>query len=251
MDKQESNVIRLVFERSLGASLRVGLHVTCRNMWTMLRSTWLTLLLTVICPPLYFLFAGQLDELMRQWDKDGFLHTEKATKISKTRTVRALVAMLVLLVYVGVSVFAGWMMHHQGFDLWLSATVMVLALMLFMPMDMVIMNLSYSDKPMKECFASIGKGFKQYGNLLGFHCTVSLCAIALVAMFALPFVQLIMMYDSYQSSLAMGDTVVEPSNFVLMAIITSVAGTYFILRVSTACKCMHAVLWGGMEGAKR
>ena len=125
--------------------------------------------------------------------------------------------------------------------------VALLLWLALLPIDMIVMQLSYSDSDVKACFASIVKGYRNYVQLLGFHAVVSLAALVLVALFLLPLFIMALTYNDYSTSLALGEDVTMPDSFQWLALAAYVFGTYFALHVSAACKVMHATMWGSLE----
>lgn len=247
MENLQTNEISLVAERTVSKSLRAGWHMVSGSMWTLLRSTCILQLLTIVCPPLFVLFAAQTDELMHQWRTYGFIPKEKPYLIRKQRVLRSLIACLLVLLYVLIGCGVAVALYSAlRLDVWMCACVALLIWLALLPMDMIVMQLSYSDATIKECFASLRKGYRNYSQLLAFHCVVSFAAIVLVALFLLPIGIMALTYADYSASLALGEDVSLPESFKWLVLAAYLFGMYFTLRVSVACKVMHATMWGAL-----
>ena len=249
METQEIKTFNVVEQRSEIACMRTGFRMALDNIWQQMAYSWPSIVLTILCPLFYFLFAAQLDAIFQKWMELGYLPKVKPLtlrQLTTKRLTRSLLAMLLIVLCVLLGVGFAVLAAQLGAGVWMGVAVAFLMWLLLLPVDAVVMTLSYTDEPIKSALCRIPVGARHYGMLFSFHFVVTLCALLAIALFSLPLVAVgIAQYSAILSS-AMGDEAVLPASFPLIRLSAYWISAFVVLQVVAICRTMHVLLWGSI-----
>lgn len=249
METQEIKTLNVVEQRSEIACMRTGFRMALDNIWQQMAYSWPSIVLTILCPLFYFLFAAQLDAVFQKWMELGYLPKVKPLtlrQLTTKRLTRSLLVMLLIILCVMMTVGFALLAAQLGGNVWLGAAVALLLWFILLPIDAVVMTLSYTDEPIAKAFCRIPLGARHYGMLFSFHLVVTICALLAIALFSLPLVAVGMAQYSAILSAAMGDEAVLPASFPLIRVLAYWISAFIVLQVITICRTMHVLLWGSI-----
>lgn len=254
METTGENLFQVKKERSYISCILKGNSYGFKHLGLLLRYTWPSLILTIILPlPFVFLFAAQVDALLRKWIELGYLPNvtlksmrRDIERCASRSAINILIGMAILpILFCGVGflalpIFMGWKY------LW-GVLVFLLIFILSLPMAVVIMQIGYSDTPMKECFRSgFRLAFKNLGSVFAFEFLSTLLGGIIVTLGGIPYQVAIAVcmhaYKGYQ----MGDVLDFPLLYpllVFLALYILIAVGLVTILVFSFSRCL---MWGNL-----
>jgi len=254
METTGENLFQIKKERSYISCILKGNSYGFKHLGLLLRYTWPSLILTIILPiPFIFLFAAQVDAILRKWIELGYLPNVKLklmrrdiAKCANRSAINILIGMIMVpialvgICFLGVPMFLGWKY------LW-GVLVFLVVFILTLPMVVVVMQIGYSDVSLKECFRSGFRiAYKNFGSLFAFEFLSALLGGIIVFLGSIPcqvvFAVCVQAYRGWQ----MGDVVDLPVLFplyVLLAVFFMIAVTLITALVFSFSRCL---MWGNL-----
>ena len=251
METTGDNLIQVKKERSYISCLVNGWSYGFKHLGMLLRYAWPSLVLTVILPiPFVFLFAAQVDAILRKLTELGYL--PNATIKTMRRDIercanRSAIKVLVYMLWIAVSLISFFLPLFLGLGIWWCLLIFLFCGLLFLPFSVVIMQVSYSDISIKECISSGFKmSYRNYGKLFAFEFLSDILVSIIIIMGGIPL--LILQLISFQAyrSIMMGDATDLPLTFFLYALLAAII--YFtVLFVSLfLLSFSRCLMWGSL-----
>ena len=246
----EVNTIRVRQERSYIKCLKTGIREGFRQQGLLMRFCWASLLFSILCPIVGpFFFFGQTDVLLRKWIEQGSLprlsafalkkETMYCTKRNFTVFVMELALLIVTLSLMGLPVLLKW-------SLWWSLLPLCLAFLVWIPCNVVFMELSFTSRDFGTCLDSFRLGIRRFTHLFAFHLLCFIfCCVGLLMVF-LPFVVILAVHTQANISVQMGDIPDLPAYFPVLAVLAYVLTTLLCLCLLQVFRFATCLVWGSL-----
>ena len=254
METTGENLFQVKKERSYISCLVNGCSYGFRHLGLLLRYIWPGLLLTAVLPlPFIFLFTAQNDAALRKWTELGYLPHMTIKSMRReigqcaNRSAMSVLIDIFLLGFVisGCGLFV--MSVIPGISYWWSIIVLLSVFILSIPLNVVEMQISFSNLPIGECFRSGFRiAFRNFGKLFAFSFLYILLGGTIVALGSAPFQVLyaagIQAYLGWQ----MGDGWNLPLLFPLYFLLAVWIMYVVILTVSLVFSFGRCLMWGSL-----
>ncbi len=251
METREENLFQVKKERSYISCLVKGCSYGFKHLGLLLRYIWPSLLLTCVLPiPFVFLFAAQLDAILRKWTELGYIPNVTLRilrhDIEKCANHSA-VKVLIYVLWILLSSFLLYLPMLFGFSIWWGLGALTLSWLLLLPLSVVIMQISYSQMSVAECFKTGMKtGYKNYGKLFVFEFLSNLLIMIIVLLGSIPCIVIsALCLQAYHGSL-MGDVLDLPVLFPLYVILAEVTGIAICLITLLVFGFSRCLMWGSL-----
>lgn len=280
METETDKLTYVIAERNYVRCITDGVKMGVNNLGNLLRYVWPALLavcvssglwaivqqmpatsdlyaisviaLLIVTLLVYLLYAGTVDAMIVRWRDLGYEPEVSMKTLFPLIRKRALRASSILLILVLVSLLsAGCTMvaMMKAWPLWTIPVALFVIVILYIPAEMTIMEVSYSDKSLGRCFASYLRGWRYFGRLFAFDVIGYIC-IALLATFPLlPLIVIEMVNAKATQAQAIGDLVDLPSYYPALAVFANVLSTAVTMILLTVWSHAHALMWGSIEEA--
>ena len=251
METTGENLFLVKKERSYISCLVKGCGYGFKNLGILLRYIWPSLVLTVIMPiPFIFFFAAQVDAVLRKWTQLGYVPNVnlKAMRrdIEKCAN-RSAIKVLIYMLWIAVSFICFYLPLIFGLGIWWCLLISFFAWLLFLPLSVVIMQVSYSNIPIKECFRSGLKiSYRNYGKLFAFDFLGSLIISIIIIIGAIPLVVLQLVWLQANRSMMIGDVTDLPLVFFLYAILASIIYFTIVFVTLLVFSFGRCLMWGSL-----
>ena len=197
----------------------------------------------------WLFFVATMDAMLVRWRDLDY------EPVVTMKTLRSLIAqrmkrdfnmlILIFLLFV-LSYAAGYFLVVFHLPLWALAVGLLVVLLLLVPMDMIVMEIRYSDKPLAQCLAGYIKGWRYYGRILAFD-LVGLILMLLVSLVALlPMMVIAMVNLEAAESIAMGDLVSLPNHYWLLTALAFAVCTVLMMIAEFVWSHAQCLLWGSI-----
>ena len=237
-------------ERSYISCTIKGCAYGFKHLGLLMPYIWPSLVLSIIMPiPFVFLFAAQIDAILRKWIELGYVPNAKlkTMKCDIERCVgRSAIKVLIYVLWVGIILTSFYAALFLGLKWW-CLLIFCLLWLLLLPLSVVIMQVSYSDITIKECFKS---GFRiaygNFGKLFPFEFLSTLLQVIIIIMGAFPVIVLQAARLQALRSILMGDATSLPLSFYLYTILASFicwTVAFITLLVFSFSRCL---MWGSL-----
>ena len=254
METTGENLFQVKKERSYISCLVNGCSYGFRHLGLLFRYIWPGLLLTAVFPlPFVFLFAAQNDAVLRKWTELGYLPrmTVKSMRseigqCANRSAISVLIDISMLcFVIAGFSLLA--MSVFYGISYWWGIIVLLSAFFLFIPLNVVEMQISFSNLPIVECFScGYGIAFRNYGKLFAFSFLYELLGGLIAALGTIPFQVLLAAGMQGYMGWKMGDGWNLPLLFPLYFLLAVWIMYVVILTVSLVFSFSRCLMWGSL-----
>lgn len=254
MESSGENLFQVKKERSYISCLVNGCSYGFKHLGLLLRYIWPSLALAIVLPiPFLFFFAAQTDAVLRKWIELGYLPnvTMKAMRrdIEKcaNRSVIAVLLSFLMFILAAVGVTSLVLPIILGWEYLWSILIFVAVIILFLEMEVVVMQVRFSDLPIKECF---GSGFRiawrNLGKVFAFDFLLYFLSIIIILPGSIPYIILssagLQAYRGWQIGDALDLPVLFPlyvflSAYILMAV------TLLTFLVGSFADCL---MWGSL-----
>ena len=251
METTGENLFQVKKERSYISCLVNGCSYGFKHLGLLLRYIWPSVLLTCVLPiPFVFLFAAQLDAILRKWTELGYIPRVTLNvmrhDIEKCANHSA-VKVLIYVLWISFSSFLLYMPILLGFSIWWGLLAFSVSWLLLLPLSVVIMQISYSHTSVSECVKSgIKTGYRNFGKLFVFEFLSNLLIMIIVLLGSIPCIVLAALcLQAYHGSL-MGDVLDLPVLFPLYIILADVLGTVIWLMTLIVFGFSRCLMWGSL-----
>lgn len=254
METTGENLFQVKKERSYISCILKGNSYGFKHLGLLLRYTWPSLILSIILPiPFIFLFSAQIDALLRKWTELGYLPNvtlksmrrdiEKCASRSAITVLIGMVMVSIALIgvcFLALPVFMGWK-YLWGVLVFLAIFVVTL------PMIVVVMQIGYSDTPMKECFRSgFRLAFKNFGSIFAFEFLSTLLGGIIVFLGSIPYLMVFSVCMQAYREWQMGDVVDLPVLFPFYALLAMFIMNAVILITVLVFSFSRCLMWGNL-----
>ena len=215
-------------------------------------SSWMLIVSLVACllSILGWLFyVATMDAMLVRWrdlDYEPVVTMKTLRSLIAQRMKRDFNMLILLFLLFVLSYAAGYFLVVFHLPLWALAVGLLVVLLLLVPMDMIVMEIRYSDKPLAQCLAGYIKGWRYYGRILAFD-LVGLILMLLVSLVALlPMMVIAMVNLEAAESIAMGDLVSLPNHYWLLTALSFAVCTVLMMIAEFVWSHAQCLLWGSI-----
>jgi hypothetical protein len=251
METTGETLFQVKKERSYISSLVNGCSYGFKHLGLLLRYIWPSVLLTCILPiPFVFFFAAQMDAILRKWIELGYIPNVTL------KTMRSDIAKCAGRSAVKVAIYIFWTLFALlffylpmffGMSIWWGWLAIFVVWLLLLPLSFVIMQVSYSDIAISECFIGGFKtAYRNFGKLFAFEFLSNLLIMIIVLGGCIPCLVIsAVCLQAYNGSL-MGDVLDLPVLFPLYVILADVIGVAIMLVTLLVFSFSRCLLWGSL-----
>ena len=254
METTGENLFQVKKERSYISCLVNGVSYGFKHLGMLLRYIWPGLVLTSLLPiPFMFFFAAQVDAILRKWIELGYLPNvtlksmrRDIEKCANRSAITILIGILMLpIVFIGLCflmmpIFMGWKY------LW-GVLVFLVIFIVTLPMVVVIMQIGYSDTPLKECFRS---GYRiarrNFGSIFAFEFLSFLLGGLIVFLGSIPYQVILSVCIQAKKGLMMGDVLDLPTLFPFYVYLSAVIMIAVMLVTILLFSFSRCLMWGSL-----
>ena len=215
-------------------------------------SSWMLIVSLVACllSILGWLFyVATMDAMLVRWrdlDYEPVVTMKTLRSLIGQRMKRDFNMLILIFLLFVLSYAAGYFLVVFHLPLWARAVGLLVVLLLLVPMDMIVMEIRYSDKPLAQCLAGYIKGWRYYGRILAFD-LVGLILMLLVSLVALlPMMVIAMVNLEAAESIAMGDLVSLPNHYWLLTALAFAVCTVLMMIAEFVWSHAQCLLWGSI-----
>ena len=197
----------------------------------------------------WLFFVATMDAMLVRWrdlDYEPVVTMKTLRSLIVQRMKRDFNVLILLFLFFVLSYAAGYFLVVFHLPLWALAVGLLVVLLLLVPMDMIVMEIRYSDKPLAQCLAGYIKGWRYYGRILAFD-LVGLILMLLVSLVALlPMMVIAMVNLEAAESIAMGDLVSLPNHYWLLTALAFAVCTVLMMIAEFVWSHAQCLLWGSI-----
>ena len=215
-------------------------------------SSWMLIVSLVACLLSilgWLFFVATMDAMLVRWrdlDYEPVVTMKTLRSLIAQRMKRDFNMLILLFLLFVLSYAAGYFLVVFHLPLWALAVGLLVVLLLLVPMDMIVMEIRYSDKPLAQCLAGYIKGWRYYGRILAFD-LVGLILMLLVSLVALlPMMVIAMVNLEAAESIAMGDLVSLPNHYWLLTALAFAVCTVLMMIAEFVWSHAQCLLWGSI-----
>lgn len=197
----------------------------------------------------WLFYVATMDAMLVRWrdlDYEPVVTMKTLRSLIGQRMKRDFNVLILLFLIFVLSYAAGYFLVVFHLPLWALAVGLLVVLLLLVPMDMIVMEIRYSDKPLAQCLAGYIKGWRYYGRILAFD-LVGLILMLLVSLVALlPMMVIAMVNLEAAESIAMGDLVSLPNHYWLLTALAFAVCTVLMMIAEFVWSHAQCLLWGSI-----
>ena len=197
----------------------------------------------------WLFFVATMDAMLVRWrdlDYEPVVTMKTLRSLIGQRMKRDFNVLILIFLLFVLSYAAGYFLVVFHLPLWALAVGLLVVLLLLVPMDMIVMEIRYSDKPLVQCLAGYIKGWRYYGRILAFD-LVGLILMLLVSLVALlPMMVIAMVNLEAAESIAMGDLVSLPNHYWLLTALAFAVCTVLMMIAEFVWSHAQCLLWGSI-----
>ena len=197
----------------------------------------------------WLFFVATMDAMLVRWrdlDYEPVVTMKTLRSLIVQRMKRDFNVLILIFLLFVLSYAAGYFLVVFHLPLWALAVGLLVVLLLLVPMDMIVMEIRYSDKPLAQCLAGYIKGWRYYGRILAFD-LVGLILMLLVSLVALlPMMVIAMVNLEAAESIAMGDLVSLPNHYCLLTALAFAVCTVLMMIAEFVWSHAQCLLWGSI-----
>ena len=197
----------------------------------------------------WLFFVATMDAMLVRWrdlDYEPVVTMKTLRSLIVQRMKRDFNVLILIFLLFVLSYAAGYFLVVFHLPLWALAVGLLVGLLLLVPMDMIVMEIRYSDKPLAQCLAGYIKGWRYYGRILAFD-LVGLILMLLVSLVALlPMMVIAMVNLEAAESIAMGDLVSLPNHYWLLTALAFAVCTVLMMIAEFVWSHAQCLLWGSI-----
>ena len=197
----------------------------------------------------WLFYVATMDAMLVRWrdlDYEPVVTMKTLRSLIGQRMKRDFNVLILLFLLFVLSYAAGYFLVVFHLPLWALAIGLLVVLLLLVPMDMIVMEIRYSDKPLAQCLAGYIKGWRYYGRILAFD-LVGLILMLLVSLVALlPMMVIAMVNLEAAESIAMGDLVSLPNHYWLLTALAFAVCTVLMMIAEFVWSHAQCLLWGSI-----
>ena len=215
-------------------------------------SSWMLIVSLVACLLSilgWLFFVATMDAMLVRWrdlDYEPVVTMKTLRSLIGQRMKRDFNMLILIFLLFVLSYAAGYFLVVFHLPLWALAVGLLVVLLLLVPMDMIVMEIRYSDKPLAQCLAGYIKGWRYYGRILAFD-LVGLILMLLVSLVALlPMMVIAMVNLEAAESIAMGDLVSLPNHYWLLTALAFAVCTVLMMIAEFVWSHAQCLLWGSI-----
>ena len=251
METTRENLFQVKKERSYISCLVNGCSYGFKHLGLLLRYIWPSLILSIILPiPFVFLFAAQLDAILRKWTELGYIPnvTFKVMRheIEKC-TNHSAVKVLIYILWVAVTLFLLYLPLLLGISIWWGLLAALVTWLLLLPLSVVIMQISYSDTAISGCFKNGFKtAYRNFGKLFVFEFLSNMLIFIFVLLGSIPLLVIsALCLQAYHGTL-MGDVLDLPVLFPIYLILADCICSAIWLITLMVFGFSRCLMWGSL-----
>ena len=215
-------------------------------------TSWMLIVSLVVCLLSilgWLFFVATMDAMLVRWrdlDYEPVVTMKTLRSLIGQRMKRDFNVLILIFLLFVLSYAAGYFLVVFHLPLWALAVGLLVVLLLLVPMDMIVMEIRYSDKPLAQCLAGYIKGWRYYGRILAFD-LVGLILMLLVSLVALlPMMVIAMVNLEAAESIAMGDLVSLPNHYWLLTALAFAVCTVLMMIAEFVWSHAQCLLWGSI-----
>jgi hypothetical protein len=194
--------------------------------------------------------------LMPKWSEMGYV-PRMTWKDQWPVAWKAFCRMLPLL---GVSIFVASLCFAAFYLIGLSASlvhwavfggVALLMFVFLIPFEWVKLQLLYSDKNVKKCFAEYKVGLRNFSKLFSFYLLLGMMVLLVLAIASVPLVVQMLVLQQVNVAEANGDIALVPWYFWLLFFLSSVIATAVMFYVQVLFSHAEYLFWGCISASEK
>ena len=197
----------------------------------------------------WLFYVATMDAMLVRWrdlDYEPVVTMKTLRSLIGQRMKRDFNVLILIFLLFVLSYAAGYFLVVFHLPFWALAVGLLVVLLLLVPMDMIVMEIRYSDKPLAQCLAGYIKGWRYYGRILAFD-LVGLILMLLVSLVALlPMMVIAMVNLEAAESIAMGDLVSLPNHYWLLTALAFAVCTVLMMIAEFVWSHAQCLLWGSI-----
>ena len=252
METIGENLIQVKKERSYISCLVKGCSYGFKHLGLLLRYIWPSLVLSVVLPiPFMFMFAAQMDAILRKWIELDYL--PNVTLKSMRREIelcanRSAIKVLIYAFWLFLTLFSFYLTIFLGLGRWWALLVFFLVWLLLLPLSVVIMQVSYSNIPIAECLkGGVKIAYRNFGKLFAFEFLSNLLESIIVLLGGIPLLTLYAVSIQVHSSMVMGDVVDMPfALYGFCYVLAYVICIFILLTILLVFSFSRCLMWGSL-----
>lgn len=244
-------------ERSYVNCISQGLSHGTENVGFVWKNLWPVFVLNLFVnfPVSLFLWVA-IAVLMPKWSEMGYV-PRMTWKDQWPVAWKAFCRMLPLL---GVSIFVASLCFAAFYLIGLSASlvhwavfggVALLMFVFLIPFEWVKLQLLYSDKSVRKCFAEYKVGLRNFSKLFSFYLLLGMMVLLVLAVASVPLVVQMIVLQQVNVAEANGDIALVPWYFWLLFFLSSVIATAVMFYVQVLFSHAEYLFWGCISASEK
>lgn len=243
-------------ERSYVNCISQGMSLGTENVGFVWKNLWPVFVISLFVNPVCLFLWVAIAVLMPKWSELGYV-PRMTWKDQWPVAWKAFCRMLPLL---GVSVFVSTLYFAAFYLIGFSASpvlwavfggVALLLLALLLPFEWVKLQLLYSGKSVKECFADYKVGLRNFAKLFSFYFLTGLLMLLVLAIASVPLLIQMIVIQQVNIAQANGDIAFVPWYFWLLFFLSSVIGSAVMFYVQVLFSHAEYLFWGGISASEK
>lgn len=252
METKAEETITVRETRSYARSIQQGLRASADHASTVLAHTWPAMLLSLLLPfPGLVIYAGQVDQLMRDWQQQGTLPRRKPQEGLKADLHSMLRAAARLLLSGGtfmavlLCTWATWTYLPHG--MWWAMGTLVVLTAIVTPVAMVCMDIACSTHPLTRCMPALMSGYRHYSSLLAYEVLLVMLVLLITLPGQLPCGITTVASMQWYQAVQEGDTVLMPPMMSMAYVAAYLICTLSVLVAMTVSAFCDTLFWGSIQ----
>lgn len=243
-------------ERSYVNCIYQGLSLGTENVGFVWKNLWPVFVLNLFVnfPVGLFLWVA-IAVLMPKWSEMGYVPkmTWKDQWPVACKTFCRMLPLLGVLIFAASLYFAAFYVIGSISLVWLAVFggVALLLLMLLLPFEWVKLQLLYSDKSVKKCFAEYKVGLRNFSKLFSFYLLLGMMVLLVLAIASVPLVVQMLVLQQVNVAEANGDIALVPWYFWLLFFLSSVIATAVMFYVQVLFSHAEYLFWGCISASEK
>lgn len=243
-------------ERSYVNCIYQGLSLGTENVGFVWKNLWPVFVLNLFVnfPVGLFLWVA-IAVLMPKWSEMGYVPrmTWKDQWPVACKAFCRMLPLLGVLIFAASLYFAAFYVIGSVSLVWLAVFggVALLLLMLLLPFEWVKLQLLYSDKSVKKCFAEYKVGLRNIAKLFSFYFLMGMLVLLVIAIASIPLLIQMIVLHQVNIAEANGDIALVPWYFWLLFFLSSVIAKAVMFYVQVLFSHAEYLFWGCISASEK
>jgi len=198
----------------------------------------------------YFFYMGTMDAMLVRWrdlDYEPVVTMKSLRSLILQRMKRDSSLLVLCLLFLLLSFVITYSIAMLQLPVWVVGVSIFILILLFVPADMIVMEVRYSDKTIAQCFSKYIQGWRYYGRILAFNLLGAILVILVSLVAMLPMIVIAMVNFEVAEATAIGDLVNLPGYYWLLTALAYAVCTVLMLIVYFVWSHAHCLLWGSIS----